>query len=101
MTTVGLVAAARTISGLTARRCLKYTGHAGMPMHQIVEVVKTLTALAVGILRRWQILLGDTTHKWRIANPPPVVRVGATAPTLELGTGVSCQKAELARPLQQ
>jgi len=43
MTTVGLVAAARTISGLTAGRCLKYTGHAGMPMHQVVEAVKTLT----------------------------------------------------------
>ena len=41
MTTVGLVAAARTISGLTAGRCLKYTGHAGMPMHQVVEAVKT------------------------------------------------------------
>ncbi len=46
MTTVGLVAAARAIAGLTAGRCLKYTGHAGMPMHQTGRSCQTALAFS-------------------------------------------------------
>ena len=80
MTTVGLVAAARTISGLTAGRCLKFTGHAGMPMHQIGRSRQTALALSSALKsftcprsdafsQGGKLPLVIPLHKWRIAHP--------------------------------